>query len=189
MAQLSHDECVRLLADAAAEMRGAISSFVDSATLASIDRSIAQAKYAASNELPNSELQESANSATQLTGRTELYSQGLYPDKSDRNAPLGRLSPDQLTSVRDVADVAARALRAATGNLQNANIECQNGISWAYALAERIDDNDLLSRINYLVDSSHRIPSREMGNSPMHCQRRWWAFWEWLRRSPPPGDR
>ncbi|WP_146409723.1 hypothetical protein [Allorhodopirellula heiligendammensis] len=188
MLQLSHQECVRLLAGAAAEMRSAIATFADPSTLASIDQSIKQANTAASNELPDTELRDSANAATRLTGKAELYSQGLSLDESDRNTPFGRLSADQVKSVRDVADVAARSLRAATGDLQNANDECQEGISWAYALAERIGDNDLLARIEDLVGSSPSMKSHTTGNNPLHSEPRWWAFWGWLRRSPPPGN-
>lgn len=189
MLRLSHHECVRLLADAAAEMRVAIASIADKETLAAIDRSIEQAKTAASGDLPNNELREAAKSATRLTGKAELYSQGLYLDESDRDTPLGQLSSAQLRSVRDVADVAARSLRAATGDTGNANGECQEGISWAYALAERLGDNDLLSRIEQIVGSAHSKSPEVTGNHPMHTERRWWAFWQWLRRSPPPGDR
>ncbi|GAA5511188.1 hypothetical protein [Novipirellula caenicola] len=189
MPQLSHQECVRLLATAAQEMRGAIASFADSATLAEIDRSIEQAKTASSGDLPNSELRVSANAATRLTGKAELCSQGLFLDESDRETALGQLSSDRLKSVRDVADVAARSLRAAIGNIDTANDECQEGITWAYALAERIGDDSLLARIEYIVDSAHSSGTHETGNNPMHSERRWWAFWEWLRRSPPPGDR
>lgn len=189
MLQLSHHECVRLLADAATEMRTAIASFADPATLASIDRSIEQAKTAASGDLPRIELRELANSATRLTGKAELYSRGLYLEESDRNTPLGQLSSGQLMSVRDVADVAARSLRAANGDIENANEEFHEGISWAYALAERIGDKDLFARIEYLVESSRSNLTHETGNNPMHEERRWWAFWEWWRRSPPPRDR
>lgn len=189
MPQLSHQECVRLLATTAQEMRGAIASFTDSTTLAEIDRSVEQAKTASSGELPNSELRDSANDATRLTGRAELYSQGLFLDESDRETALGKLSSDQLESVRDVADVAARSLRAATGSIETANDECQEGITWAYALAERIGDDRLLARIESIVDSANFRGAHETGNHPMHSERRWWAFWEWLRRSPPPGDR
>lgn len=181
MLQLSQRECVRLLADAATEMRTAIASFADPATLASIDRSIEQAKTAASSDLPSIKLRELANAATRLTGKAELYSRGMFPNESDRDTPLGQLSLDQLMSVRDVADVAARSLRAAYGDIENANEECRDGISWAYALAERIGDNDLFARIEYLVESSRSNLGRETGNNPMHEKRRWWAFWEWLR--------
>ncbi|MCU0719692.1 MAG: hypothetical protein MUC83_08315 [Pirellula sp.] len=188
MVQLSHRECVRLLADAASEMRTAIASFVDPVTLDSIDQSIEQAKTAASGDLPRLELRELANAATRLTGRAELYSRGLYFDESERATPLGQLSPGQLMSVRDVADVTARSLRAATGQIESANEECQEGVSWAYALAERIGDDELYSRIEKLVSSAHSNIATGSGNHPMHTERRWWAFWEWLRRSPPPGD-
>jgi hypothetical protein len=170
-------------------MRVAIVSFADQETPAAIDRSIEQAKTAASGELPNKELREAANSATRLTGKAVLYSQGLYLDESDRDTPLVQLSSAQLESVRVVADIAARSLRAATGDTGNANEECQEGISWAHALAERLGDNDLLSRIEHLVGLAHTKSPQGTGNHPMHTERRWWAFWEWLRRSPPPGDR
>ncbi len=184
MTQLSQHDCVRLLANVATEMRSAIVSFADPATLAAIDRSIEQANTAIAGALPNVSLRDSANLATQLTGKAELYSRGLYDD-TDRDTPLGRLSTAQLTAIRDVADVAARSLRAATGDSETANNECRDGLSWGYALAERLGDDDLLARIDSLSGSA----AQESGNHPMHTERRWWAFWEWLRRSPPPGDR
>ncbi|XZE36350.1 hypothetical protein SH501x_001913 [Pirellulaceae bacterium SH501] len=190
MVQLSQHECVHLLANAAAEMRSSIVSFTDEATLTAIDRSIEQARTAASGDLPNKELRESANLATRLTGRTELFLRGLYPDESDRNTQLGQLSPVQLTAVRDVADVAARSLRAATGDMKNANDECQVGISWAYAFAERMGDDELLNRIESLLKAALSSTAAQLpGNHPMHTERRWWTFWKWWRRSPPPGDR
>lgn len=189
MSRLSHQECVRLLATAAEEIRSVIASFADSVTLAEIDSSIKEAKTASSGDLPNNELHDLAYSATQLTGRAELYSRGLFLHESDRETALGQLSSAQLKSVRDVADVAARSLRAATGDIENANIECREGVSWAYALAERIGDNNLFARIEALVDSARSNLAQETGNIPMHPARRWWAFWEWLPRSAPPGDR
>ena len=189
MTQLSQHDCVRLLANVATEMRSAIVSFADPATLAAIDRSIEQANAAIAGALPNVSLRDSANLATQLTGKAELYSQGLYLDDADRDTPLGRLSTAQLTAIRDVADVAARSLRAATGDSKTANDECRDGLSWGYALAERLGDDDLLARIDSLSGSAAPLAGRESGNHPMHTERRWWAFWEWLRRSPPPGDR
>lgn len=181
MLQLSHHDCVRLLADAAAEMRSAIASFVDPVTLASINRSIEQAKNSVAGDLPNDHLRDSANSATRLTGKAELYSRGMYLNDSDRDTPLGRLSSDQLQSVRDVADVAARSLRAATGDLANANTECQEGLSWAFDLAERTGDNNLLARIEHLVESAHSNLTKVSGDNPKRSARRWWAFWKWLR--------
>jgi hypothetical protein len=189
MVPLSQHVCVQLLANAAAEMRLAIESFTDEATLTAIDRSIEQARTAAAGDLPNKGLRESASSATRLTGRIELYSRGLYADESDRNTQLGKLSPIQLTSVCDVADVAARSLRAATGDMKTANMEYQEGISWAYVFAERIGDDDLLYRLKSLVKAAHSGNAQFPGNQPMHTERRWWTVWKRWRRSPPPGDR
>lgn len=189
MSQLSHQECVHLLAAVAEEMRSAIVAFADSLTLDEIDRSIKEAKTASTGDLPNNELQDSANSATQLAGRAELYSRGLFPHESERETALGQLSSAQLKSVRDVADIAARSLRAATDDIEKANIECQEGISWAYALAERIGDNNLRARIETLVDSVGSNHGQDTGNNPIQPVRWWLAFWEWLRRSSPPNDR
>jgi hypothetical protein len=146
------------LADVAEMLRPSIAGFADANTLRSIDESIEQSKIAADGELPRPELRELSNTATQLTGKTELYSQGLYFDDTDRESPLGRLSAEQLTLVRDVADVAARSLRAAsTGDEVEANDECQEGLSWAFSMAERLADENLLYRIRLLVDNA--IPS------------------------------
>ncbi|GAA4424657.1 hypothetical protein GCM10023155_10940 [Bremerella cremea] len=136
-------------------MRSAIASFADSATLSEIDRSIREAKTASHGELPNYDLQELADAATRLTGRAELYSRGFFVHESDRETALGQLSSDQLKLIRHVADVAARSLRAATAEIKQATIECQDGISWAYELTELTEDNNMRARIDALIASPH----------------------------------
>lgn len=154
MTQLPQHTCVRLLADVAAELRPSIDGFADRDTLDNIDQSISQAKTTADGDLPRSDLEERSTTATQLSGKLELFSQGLFLDDADRESQLGRLTPDQLALVRDVADIAARSLRAATDDESNANTECQEGLSWAYDVAERLADDALQSRIQSLVDSA-----------------------------------
>ena len=92
--------------------------------------------------------------ATQLTGKLELFSQGLFLDDVDRELPLARLTPDQLALVRDVADIAARSLRAATDDESKANAECEQGLSWAYDIAVRLEDDTLQDRIQSLVEDA-----------------------------------
>ncbi len=180
MNEVSHKDCVRLLAKAGNEMRAIIALYVDKATLASIDHSIARAIKAADGRLPNSELQDLANTATRLTGKAELYSRGLYLDESDRDTPLGRLSSSELESVRDVADVAARSLRAAVADIQEARQEFEEGISWALALADRLGNKDLRLRIEHILQVAQINDTTQVDNRPTHLERRWWAFWEWL---------
>jgi len=154
MTQLPQHICVRLLADVAAELRSNIDGFADRDTLDNNDQSISQAKTAADGDLPRSDLEERSTTATQLTGKLELFSRGLFLDEADRESQLERLTPDQLGLVRDVANIAARSLRAATDDESNANNECQEGLSWAYYMAERLGDNAMRSRIQSLVDSA-----------------------------------
>ncbi|MCA9137438.1 MAG: hypothetical protein KDB00_11785 [Planctomycetales bacterium] len=154
MIQLPHYICVRLLADVAAVLRPSIVDFADRDTLNHIDQSISQAKTAADGDLPRPSLEDLSITATQLTGKLEFFSQGLFFDDADRESHLGRLSPDQLALVRDVADIAARSLRAAVDDESNANTECQEGLSWAYDVAERLSDDELQGRIQTLVDNA-----------------------------------
>lgn len=154
MTQLSQKNCVRLLADVAAELRPTIDGFTDRVTLDDIDQSISQARTAANGGFQRSDLKERSMTATQLTGKLELFSQGLFLDDADRESPLARLTPDQLTLVRDVADIAARSLRAAIDDESNANSECQEGLSWAYNVAKRLGDYTLQARIQSLVDNA-----------------------------------
>ena len=154
MIRLPQQICVRLLADVAAELRPTIAGFADRDTLDKIDRSISEARTAACGEFPSSELQEHSMKATQLTGKLELFSQGLFLDDVDRELPLARLTPDQLSLVRDVADIAARSLRAATDDESKANAECEQGLSWAYDIAERLEDDSLQDRIQSLVEDA-----------------------------------
>tara|TARA_R110002073_G_C9103339_1_gene548963 strand:- start:102 stop:575 length:474 start_codon:yes stop_codon:yes gene_type:complete len=154
MTQLPQQTCVRLLADVAATLRPSVDGFADRDTLHNIDQSISKARTAANGDLPRPDLREDSMAATQLTGKVELYSQGLFLDDADRESPLGRLTREQLALVRDVADVAARSLRAATGDESNANSECQEGLSWAYDMAERLGDGSLQSRLQSLIDNA-----------------------------------
>lgn len=152
MTQLPQHICVRLLAEIARELRPIISEFADGDTLDNIDQSISQARAAVDGDLPNTNLGERSTTATQLTGKLELLSQGLFLDDTDRESPLGRLAPDQLMLVRDVADIAARSLRAATGDESKANAEYKEGLSWAFSMVGRLGDDTLQSRIQSLVD-------------------------------------
>ena len=147
MTQLSHHICVRLLADVASELRPAIDGLADRDTLDQIDQSISQARSAVEGDLPRPDLKKRSTAATQLTGKLELISHGLFLDETDRKSQLGGLTHDQLAFVRDVADIAARALRAATSDASDANTECQEGLSWAYDMAERLGDDALQRRI------------------------------------------
>ena len=78
MHQLPQHVCVRLLADVAAELRSAIDEFADHDTLHKIDESILHARAASDGKLPNADLCKLATTATQLTGRLELISRGLF---------------------------------------------------------------------------------------------------------------
>lgn len=154
MNRLPHPNCVRLLADVADAWLPAIELLADSDTRASIDQTIDRAKLAAEGDLPCSDLKAHADSATRLTGKLEFFSRGFFVNEADRESKMGRLAPEQLTLIRDVADVAARSLRAATGDESNANVECQEGLSWAYDMAERLGDELMLNRIQSLVDTA-----------------------------------
>lgn len=154
MTQLPQHTCVRLLSDLAEVLRPCIVEFANIDTLRSIDESIAQSKQAARGRFPRPDLRDLANMATRLTGKLELLAQGLILNDADRDLRLGRLSSDQLALIRDVADVAARALRASAGDESNANEECQEGLSWAYSVAERLADNELQDEIQSLVDNA-----------------------------------
>ncbi len=154
MTPLPQHVCVRLLADVASALRPALAEFTDEMTLRSIDTSIHLSITAAAGEFPRPDLREDAKTATILAGKAELHSQGLFVRDDDRQSPLGSLTSDQLKYVRDVADIAARSLRAATGDESGANTECQEGLSWAYDMAERLGDEALQHRIQSLVDSA-----------------------------------
>ncbi len=154
MTSLPQQICIRLLADVASALRPSIGEVADPDTLHNIDQSIKEARAAADGELPRPDLGNIANAATQLTGKVELYSQGLFLDDADRESALGRLSSEQMQPGRDVADITARALRAATGDESDANIECQEGLSWAFDMAERLGDDVLTNRLQLLVDNA-----------------------------------
>ncbi len=150
--QLPQHICVQLLADIAAVVRPCIVSFVDVETLTSINHSIAESKRAVSGDFPRPDLRELAKKATGLSGKAELFSQGIFVKEAYRESPLGRLSSEQLKMVRDVADITARSLRASTGSEDNANDECQEGLSWAFDLAERLGDQEMLDAMQSIVD-------------------------------------
>ncbi len=156
MNPLPHRSCVRLLADVAAVLRPAIELLADSDTRAAIDRTIDAARLACDGELPIVDLKNQANTATRLTGKLEFFSRGFFVNESDRESQMGRLPPEQLTLIRDVADVAARSLRVATGDESNANSECHEGLTWAFDMAERIGDEALLNQLQSLVDAATR---------------------------------
>lgn len=152
--QLPQHTCVQLLADVAEALRPCIAGFTDAQTLADIDASIEQSKRTVPGNFPRSDLRELSNKATRLSGKAELFSQGILVNEASRNSPLGQLSTEQLKMVRDVADLAARSLRAATGDDANANDECLEGLSWAFDLAERLGDDKVLKKIQSLVDNA-----------------------------------
>lgn len=156
MTKNSQLACVRLLAEAAEALRPSINDFADQDTLQQIDLWIRLAKVAEQGALSSSDLKKiklTSSTATQLTGRCELYSRGLFLKNSDRESPLGQLTPEQLTFVRDVADVTARSLRAAIGSEGDAFRECQEGLGWGIDMAERLGDSKLRLEIQSSVDA------------------------------------
>ena len=103
MTQLAQHICIRLLADAAAELRPVIDGIADRDTLDNIDQSISQAKAAADGDVSLPELEERAAAATKLIGKLELFSQGLFLDKADRESQRPRVGVLGVVILRSAA--------------------------------------------------------------------------------------
>ncbi len=155
MIQIPQRRCIQLLADIACALRPQIDAFLDRDTIQEIDHAINFAVIAAKGQLPRPDLEELATATTKLTGRAVLYSMGLYPEESDRDTPLGRLTSDQLLLVRDIANISARSLWASVRSESEANYECQEALASAYDMAGRLsDDGAILRQVHSLVDNA-----------------------------------
>ncbi len=78
----------------------------------------------------------------------------MPPEITEIDASVKKLDEKSVKLIRDIVDVAARAARAAdASDTRGANIEAQDGVSWAYAAAEGLDDDDLKTDIDEAVAS------------------------------------
>ncbi len=115
---------------------------------------IAVSKRAAEFSQPPPDLSEIANSVTESVGQFELHLNGMPPEITEIDASVKKLDEKSVKLIRDIVDVAARAARAAdASDTRGANIEAQDGVSWAYAAAEGLDDDDLKTDIDEAVAS------------------------------------
>ena len=129
-----------------------IEPFADADSLRQIKTAIHTGREAVAQKVSSDKLEKVEEETTQLVGTAELYSQGLFLEPEDEASPLAKLSSDQLRTLRDVADIAARAVRAAaSGDAVRANAECEEGVSWAYSVVENSGDSSLSVKIDAMV--------------------------------------
>jgi hypothetical protein len=103
-----------------------------------------------------------ADAITRLVGRFVLHLHGMPVEETELPQALASLPDTQIRIIRSVIDPAAREARAATAtNADNAFDECRDGVSWAYSLAEDLDDSDLTNELNRSVNSLYELCDRE----------------------------
>ncbi|MEO9591636.1 hypothetical protein [Rhodopirellula bahusiensis] len=120
-----------------------------------IKATIAKSKAFELGRITVAELQELEGESTRLTGRLELVIQGYMSTKDAGLEYVDSLSNDNLCNLRDLADIGARTTRIAeNGGSEAAKQECNEALSWAYAIAERLGDQALERRIGELIDNA-----------------------------------
>ena len=147
---LDSKTCVSLLVDVAGALLPSIRTYADAESLATIESAIAFSQSWLTNPNESQGYAEIERRATELTGRAELYSQGITIGEEDH--PLAKLTHEQQENVRDVSDIAAGAVRnTAATDLASANQECFDRLSWARAMVDRSGDPILASVVEGLI--------------------------------------
>ncbi|MBN2292257.1 MAG: hypothetical protein JXM70_07525 [Pirellulales bacterium] len=122
-----------------------------------VKRAIQDAMEVAKNGNEVDGLSATADEITRLVGRFELYLNGVPIEMTKLPVSVTNLTDDQIRTVRDIIDVAARAIRAATADdLLDASSESSDGISWAFSIAEKLGDSELMGRLTESVESLSR---------------------------------